>query len=84
MKVVVNRGRTVRVAEKPGIPPRGDRPAVPPVVKDLTAGALVELPDDEAKRLIRLGVVREYVPPQARADVSATVAGPGESIGSQP
>jgi hypothetical protein len=71
MKIVVNRGRTVRVAVKPGIAAVLDTDApTRPITETYGPGSLLEIADDEASFLIECGAARKYEP--ASAPVSAT------------
>jgi hypothetical protein len=60
MKIVVNRGKTVRVVVKPGVGATETEPGIPPVTKSFGPTALLELADADAQFLIDRGIARKY------------------------
>lgn len=63
MKIVVNSGRTVHVAAKPGT--RGaDGSTVRPVVKAFGPTHLIDVSDEDAKSLIARGAAKKYEDPK--------------------
>lgn len=70
MKIIIERNRSVVAVVTPAVVVKHDELGNPvfsrPVTRTHGPGALLEMPDDEASRLIALGCARKYEAPPDR------------------
>jgi hypothetical protein len=67
VRIIVNRGRSIMIAVKPGVVVN-DESTTPPVRRVYGPTCLLEVPDEEAQYLIDRGFARKY---EARAPLVA-------------
>lgn len=74
MKIVVNRGRTIHRGVTTGKKAVFDRDgnevsaAIAPEIERHKPGAIIDVPDAEAKNLIARGAATKYEPPKVEAE----------------